>query len=251
MKKTILYSALLSMLSVNAYADLSQPVINSGAVKKDTAVSTTPSSAASPTAPANIVPGTQTSPTSTSPNQVNAPIVPSTPATTGGATQSQAVTTPAVIDCNYHLAPETKVDQALLLKWSEKAVQQSFDLDHQHMTQQLTNLKLCYTDQGWKSFNDALEKSGNIDAIKSQKLTVSSMVQSAPSVEEVKDNQWKVSLPLQVVYQNDKDKLTQALTVDLIIGRKSSGDLGIMQIIASPSSNKPLNQPATTNATTH
>ena len=39
---------------------------------------------------------------------------------------------------------------------------------------------------------------------------------------------------LQVAYQNDKEKLTQLLTVDLLIGRKVNGDLGIMQMIATP-----------------
>ena len=72
----------------------------------------------------------------------------------------------------------------------------------------------------------------------------------------IKDNQWKASVPLQVVYQNDKEKLTQLLTVNLLIGRKISGDLGIMQMIATPqqaantqqAEEKPVT-PAPTNAT--
>ncbi len=54
--------------------------------------------------------------------------------------------------------------------------------------------------------------------------------------------------PLQVVYQNDKEKLTQLLTVDVLIGRKISGDLGIMQMIAAPrTKNTPNINPTTTN----
>jgi len=48
---------------------------------------------------------------------------------------------------------------------------------------------------------------------------------------------------LQVVYQNDKEKLTQKLNVDLLIGRKMSGDLGIMQMIAIPIETANLKQP--------
>ena len=69
------------------------------------------------------------------------------------------------------------------------------------------------------------------------------MVDGELKVNPVKDNQWKVSIPLQVVYQNDKEKLTQKLNVDLLIGRKMSGDLGIMQMIATPMETANLKQP--------
>lgn len=39
---------------------------------------------------------------------------------------------------------------------------------------------------------------------------------------------------MQVVYQNDKEKLTQLLSVDVLVGRKVTGNLGIMQMIATP-----------------
>ena len=58
-----------------------------------------------------------------------------------------------------------------------------------------------------------------------------------------KENLWKVTLPLQVVYQNDKERLTQLLTIDLLIGRKSSGDLGILQMIAVPRGTAKTNAP--------
>ena len=43
-------------------------------------------------------------------------------------------------------------------------------------------------------------------------------------------------MPLQVVYQNDKEKVSQSLTIDLTVNRKINGDLGITQIIATPPS---------------
>lgn len=155
-----------------------------------------------------------------------------TTATTPAAT---APATTETIDCNYHIPATTKtVDQAIVIKWAEKATQQAFDFNRDNINNQLNALKACFTDPGWQSFSDALQKSGNIDAIKSQNLTVSSMVEGTPTISEAKDNQWKVTVALQVVYQNDKDKLVQPLNVDLVIGRKPSGDLGIMQMIASP-----------------
>jgi hypothetical protein len=157
-------------------------------------------------------------------------------ATPASAALPQTATTPAQpINCNYHIPSETShIDSSLVMQWAEKAAQQSFDFNHTTLDKQLTELKSCYTDPGWKSFYDALQKSGNIKAIQAQNLMVSSMVNGTPSVKDLKDNQWKVNLLLHVVYQNENEKLTQPLTVELLIGRKLSGDLGIMQIIASP-----------------
>lgn len=155
------------------------------------------------------------------------------PETQGAA--SSAPLSPPSINCNYHIPAETtKIEQTIVLQWAKKAAQQSFELDHKNVEQQLANLKACYTDQGWQGFNDALQKSGNLNAIKTQQLVVNSNISGETKINEVKDNQWKVSLPMQVIYQNGQDKLTQALTVNVVVGRKMSGDLGIMQLIAMP-----------------
>lgn len=147
------------------------------------------------------------------------------------------VPTPAkamVIDCQYRLPANTPVEQSILKTWVEKAAVQSFDFSPATLDDQLIKLKPCFTDQGWQSFNDALQKSGNMNTIKSHKLTVSSQVNGEIVLNPTKDNQWKAKIPMQVVYQNEKEKLTQLLSVDLLIGRKMSGDLGILQIIATP-----------------
>lgn len=153
------------------------------------------------------------------------------PETTASATTPS---TPPKVDCSFKITPNSLVDKAIILPWAEKATQQSFDFKYDAIDKQLTALKACYTDQGWQSFNDALQKSGNITAITSQKLTVSTSVSGTSRLTEVKDNQWKVNVPIEVLYQNDKDKITQSLNVDLLVGRKPSGDLGIMQIVVSP-----------------
>ena len=155
------------------------------------------------------------------------------PSTETGAAATP--TAPPVINCKYHISPDTvTISPSVLSTWAEKAAVQSFDFTPATLDAQLAELKPCYTDQGWQSFNDALTKSGNIDAIKSQHLTVSSQMEGQLQVTSVKDNQWKITIPLHVVYQNEKEKLSQKLSVDLLIGRKISGDLGIMQMIASP-----------------
>ncbi len=140
-----------------------------------------------------------------------------------------------VINCEYPIpADVVTLDNALLSTWATKAATQSFNFNAPNIDSQLEQLKPCYTTQGWQGFIDALTKSGNVDAIKSQNLTVSSEVDGLLNINPVKENQWKISVPLHVVYQNDKERLTQRLTIDLFVGRHASGSLGIMQIIATP-----------------
>lgn len=221
MKKTMLWAALFTLTCSQVQADNPPPATQAPA----------PNAAVAAPTPAPA-PAQQVQPTAQAP-QTNQPIgqpttMPSAPA--------QVVT----INCDYKISADTKqIDQSLVKTWSEKAIVQAFEFDPTNMDMQMQKLQACFTEQGWSGFNTALQKSGNIDAIKTQKLTVSSQVDGQSLITEAKDNQWKITLPLQVVYQNDKEKVTQLLNINLIVGRKINGDLGIMQMIASP-------RPATT-----
>lgn len=164
---------------------------------------------------------------------------PSTTTTTTTTTSTKAAPSNKPIDCNYKIPADVKnLDTNIVLKWSTNAVQQAFDLDYNKIDEQLKQLKNCFTDQGWQGFNDALEKSGNLKAIKDQKLTMSNQVAGQATLQDQKDNQWKIEVPLQVLYQNDKEKVPQELIVNVLIGRKGSGELGILQMIASPKAPK-------------
>ncbi len=204
MNNTMLSTALLSILCTTAYAD--------NAAQPAPAVNATAQPAATAAAPA-------------------------TPAAATAPTNPSAVTTPQpppTIDCQYRIPATTNIEQSLISTWAKKAAVQSFEFNPTTIDEELVVLKACYTEQGWQGFNDALQKSGNINAIKTQLLTVNSQVDGELTITPSKDNQWKVTVPMQVVYQNDKEKLTQLLSVELLIGRKISGDLGIMQMIATP-----------------
>ncbi|MDR3503160.1 MAG: DotI/IcmL family type IV secretion protein [Legionella sp.] len=214
MKKTILWSALATLISTQVYA-------------------------ADPTPPTTPQPGPTTLPAAPAAQVVPAP-APS-----------------AVIDCNYKIPAQVKsVEQSVVLAWSEKAVIQSFSFDPNTLDAQMQKLQTCFTEQGWTGFSTALKKSGNIEAIKSQSLTVSSHVDGQGFITDAKDNQWKVTLPLVVIYQNEKEKVSQLLSVDLTVNRKPTGDLGITQMIATPrgtvTTKKPVlvNNPENTNLDT-
>lgn len=183
--------------------------------------------------------------TTTTPETPNANSTPSTTTTT-------TITTTAPqgpINCDYHISPDVNpVAKDLVLRWAEKAAVQSFNFDYNALSSQLVSLKGCYTDQGWQGFNDALQKSGNLDTIKSQQLMVSSSLNGTSQITEIKENQWKVNVPIQVTYENGKEKITQQLIINLIVGRKLSGDLGIMQMVAIPNNAPGSSLPSTNNS---
>ena len=62
----------------------------------------------------------------------------------------------------------------MIKTWAEAAAMQSFSFNPNSLDNELSQLKTCYTNQGWQGFNDALQKSDNLSAIKSQYLTVTS-----------------------------------------------------------------------------
>ena len=158
------------------------------------------------------------------------------PEPTPNTTSNLTSTMPSlpVINCEYAIpATTTAIDQTILSTWVESAAMQAFDFNPEFMSIQLRRLKSCFTDQGWQGYYEALVKSGNLEAIKSNALTVSSKIEGEVKIISVSDNQWKASLAMKVVYQNDKENFKQDLSVDLLIGRQVSGNLGIMQVIAS------------------
>ena len=150
-----------------------------------------------------------------------------------------ADTLPAVtttnITCDSHFPQEVKtIDTQLIEAWADQAAIKSFTFEHTTMDNQIAQLKTCFTDQGWQGFNDAMQKSGNLQAIKAHQLNVTSQVQGNVAVQLLKENEWKVTVPLNVVYANKEQKIAQLLTIELLINRKPSGDLGIVQLIATP-----------------
>lgn len=186
------------------------------------------------------------------------PAVTPSPIPSVQTTNAPAPTPTPVISCEYKIPAQIKkVDQSVVMAWAQKAVIQAFSFDPNTLDMQIQKLQPCFTEQGWAGFNSALQKSGNLEAIKSQKLVVSSRIDGQAFINEVKDNQWKLTLPLVVVYQNEKEKVSQLLSVDLTVNRKPNGDLGIIQMIALPRGTvtttkppKPVSNPENTNLDT-
>jgi hypothetical protein len=201
--------------------------------------------------PAKLIPTPAPAPVTTHVVPSPAPGPAPVPATQPAGQPAQLVPAPTapaaapMIDCNYKISAQTKkIDQATVLTWSQNAVIQAFTFNPVSIDEQMQKLQACFTEQGWTGFSAALQKSGNVAAIKSQNLNVSSQIDGQILIGEVKDNQWKFTLPLMVVYQNEKEKVSQLLSVDLTVSRKPNGDLGITQMIAAPRGTVTTKKPA-------
>ncbi len=263
MKRTMLWGALFTLMCTQVQAEVTQPptqtqtpgsaampVTNPQVNPTPVTTQTTPNvqqnqgtQQVQPQGQPLVQPQSQGQPTPVQPTQVQNP----QQAQPGQQTTTTQPQPAPVINCEYKIPATTKhIDQPLVVTWSEKAVVQAFDFAPASVDAQMQKLKACFTEQGWTGFNSALEKSGNLEAIKTQKLTVSSQIDGQPQVTEAKENQWKITLPLQVVYQNDKEKVTQLLNVNVTVGRKISGDLGITQMIATPRTPNTAQQPGST-----
>ncbi len=213
MKKSMLACALVLAYSATNAAGQLEVVTTTPAVNTETpstGSTATPSSTTAPTA-------TTTAATTTAPT---APVV--------------LEPTPQNMSCQFHFPANTTIPDNVLKMWVEKAAVQTFDYSSDNLDIKLQQLKACFTDAGWIGFTTAIDQSGNLISIRKQKLAVSAQVDGAISINPIKENHWRLTLPMQVVYQNKQDKVTQLLTMEIVVARKMSGDLGIDQIIASP-----------------
>ena len=123
----------------------------------------------------------------------------------------------------------------LVKNFAEKSAIQSFTYDYKDNKAQFEQLEPCYTPSGWKSFQTALSKSGNLHAIKNEKLFVHATLDGNIEVLETEElgPRWKVLIPLKIRYENISHYFDQNLKVKLIIGINVK-KLGVEQIIASP-----------------
>jgi hypothetical protein len=154
------------------------------------------------------------------------------------ATASKTTPTPEPadpIDCAH---PVITISEQNLSLWGQYAATKAFEYRYDQLDNQLEKLKSCFTPQGWTGFHEALQQSGNISIIKNQQLSVSSQIVGKAVISPLKDNQWKIVVPVEVVYQNDQEKFSQSLAVMMVVTKKSDNELGIVQLIATITSDE-------------
>ncbi|NMX77613.1 type IV secretion protein IcmL [Pseudomonas sp. WS 5532] len=136
------------------------------------------------------------------------------------------------------------VSQQKLLDFTVECVGQANTFDFANTTTQLQRNSRCFTPDGWSTFMEALDKSGNVELVKKQKLVTTAVPIAAPVITRQGNKKgiytWEIEVPFLVSYQggqSGRTVATQKMLVTLLISRvsnyESEDGLGIAQYIGS------------------
>lgn len=134
------------------------------------------------------------------------------------------------------------VSAAELREWSAKAASSAFTYNFSNYREALQVASENFTPRGWKDFQEALRKSGNLATVLKQKLVVSAVPTGTPEIIDQRiissRYTWKIQIPLLVTYQSAGTTLQDPLLVTLSIVRMSAlqvpRGIAIDQYISSP-----------------
>ena len=123
----------------------------------------------------------------------------------------------------------------LVTEFAQNAAIQSFTYDYKDSDDHFYEIEKCYSKLGWKSFNSAMTRSGNIRAATDEKLFVKAKIDGDVEIIESQTTgtTWKILVPMVVRYENETHYLQQFLKTKLVISIEDK-QLKVDQIIASP-----------------
>ncbi len=120
--------------------------------------------------------------------------------------------------------------------WAMFVADKSFSLKYNNLDYQLKQLQFCFSSSGWNQFYQALQKSGNLNLITTNQLSANTQVIGPVAINHhPKFSSWTAVVPLRVVYQNQKQKISQEINVHLTINQLKDDHLAVIQIVGKPS----------------
>ena len=128
-----------------------------------------------------------------------------------------------------------------VLNWATDSVVRSFTLNFANYQSQLNEHRLLFTDSGWKSYQNALERSKVLATIIKEQLASTAVPQGAPvivsqGIVEGGRYGWRIELPLLLTYENVSGRNSEPRVVELVVVRRPEVEnprgLGIAQIFA-------------------
>lgn len=91
----------------------------------------------------------------------------------------------------------------------------TYNYDALSFDKQLADMKIYFTDTGWKNFQKALQKSGNLTRVKENQMVVSAYKSQPATIESFSKNHdvntWVVRVPTAVTYSNQYHKVEQQI----------------------------------------
>lgn len=131
------------------------------------------------------------------------------------------------------------INRQTLLNWASEAATATYTYDQANYQQQIQNaINTYFTAAGGQSFRAALDKSGIINQIVSQKLDVTAVVEQPPAILKsgvlLGHFTWKVQMPILVTYVSASEKQAYRYILTMSIIRlprgQSANGIGINQI---------------------
>ena len=144
------------------------------------------------------------------------------------------------------IVPVTPLDEpvqstAEVLDWFRIAVVESLTMSFTDYKVRLQSNKRFFTDAGWDSFKQAIERASLVETVQDRKLVTSVVPTGAPVILEsnvLRNGRfgWRVEMPVLVSYESASTRETQKFTIVAVIVRRpeveSPRGLGISQIVA-------------------
>lgn len=127
-----------------------------------------------------------------------------------------------------------------VLSWATSAITQAYTYDFANFRKQFQESSNLFTTSGWEGFLQALDESGNLKSVQTNKFVTTVVPKSAPVIVGTGYVEgryaWKIEIPIIVTYQSATKRVSQNLLVQAVIVRRSELEhpkgLGIAQIVA-------------------
>lgn len=111
-------------------------------------------------------------------------------------------------------------------EWATKIAQQSYTYNYKNYETELLKLKPYFTPSGWDAFDNALKLSKNLDVVKANKFSLSTTaipervrVLENKFDKESKRYEWKLEVPITVLYKGKEHELKQLINLQMTIMR--------------------------------
>lgn len=129
-----------------------------------------------------------------------------------------------------------------VIQYARDNVARSFTMDFLNWRQQLEDVRASYTREGFKSFLDALKKSGVLDTVKDKRMNMSISAGTGVLTREGVESgvyQWIVELPIEVRLEGQSTHMPpQRFLTTVRIERVSTVDsvegIGVGQLVTAP-----------------
>lgn len=126
--------------------------------------------------------------------------------------------------------PFVKNDQVLSFTTQAAIATTSFDFLNYEAN--LSDAKTYFTTDGFNSFLNALNSSGNLDRVKEQDLVAKGIVTGVPTIVQQgvifgHRYSWKVEVPMTIQFESASAKFTRDVLVTLIVSRVSTAETAL------------------------